>query len=78
MTESLTPRRTDQGWIIDMPPEMARAAGVADGSMIVLYLHEGSVKAEILAPPTAELKASVRQIHEEFKDAFEEMKRLGD
>ena len=61
-----------------MSPEMARAAGVADGSLIVLYLKDGCVSAEILPPPTEEMRRSVQESIDKFGDAFAEMKRLGD
>jgi hypothetical protein len=78
MSTLLTPNKTEQGWVVTMSPEMARAAGVAEGSLIVLYLKEGSVSAEILPPPTEEMQRSVQESIDKFADAFAEMKRLGD
>lgn len=74
----LTPNKTEQGWVVTMSPEMARAAGVAEGSLIVLYLKDGNVSAEILPPPTEEMRRSVQESIDKFGDAFAEMKRLGD
>lgn len=68
-----------RGWIIEVPAEMARAMGVAEGSVIVLYpSHEGGMSYEVLPPLSPEMKASVLETCEEFREAFEEMKRLGD
>ena len=78
MTGSLTPRKTEQGWVIDMPAEMAEALGVAEESLVVLYSKDGQIQAEILPPPSPELKESVRRIHEKYRETFEELKRLGD
>lgn len=78
MSTLLTPNKTEQGWVVTMSPEMARAAGVAEGSLIMLYLKEGSVSAEILPPPTEEMRRSVQESIDKFGDAFAEMKRLGD
>jgi hypothetical protein len=78
MSGSLTPTKAEWGWVIVMTPEMSQQAGVAENSLIVLHLAEGKVSAEILPPATAEMKDSVRQISEKFREAFEEMKRLGD
>lgn len=78
MSQMLTPTRTEQGWVIVMTPEMSQQAGVAENSLIVLHLNEGGISAEILPPATSEMKESVRQISEKFREAFEEMKRLGD
>ena len=61
-----------------MTPEMARAANVAEGSYVVLYLSDGNVTAEVLPPATEEMKESVERSIDKFGDAFAEMKRLGD
>jgi len=75
---ALTPLKTDLGWIVEMPHDMAQAVGVADGSVVVLHTKAGSIEVEILPPPTAELKEAARRINEKHGAAFEEMKRLGD
>jgi hypothetical protein len=64
--------------VITMTPEMVRAAGVAEGSHIALYLSDGAVATEILPPASPELRAEVHRITDKFRDAFVEMKRLGD
>ena len=63
---------------MDVPPEMAAAMGVEEGSIIVLYPREGGMSYEILPPLPPEMKASVSETCEQFKEAFAEMKRLGD
>lgn len=79
MDSSPTYIKTDAaGWVITMTPEMAQVAGVAEGSLVVFHFKDGSVAAEILPPPTDELRAEVRGIADEFADAFAEMKRRGD
>lgn len=78
MSDLLTPQRTERGWVVAMTPEMAHEAGVADGSYLVFYLREGQVSAEIFPPATNEMKRSVEESIDKFKDAFAEMKRLGD
>ena len=79
MSASLTNiQPTDSGWVLDMTPEMVRVAGVEPGSVIVFYLKDGTVAADILPPARDKLRAEVREIAEEFSDAFAEMKRRGD
>ncbi|MBA2645924.1 MAG: hypothetical protein H0U81_03905 [Pyrinomonadaceae bacterium] len=76
MSESLTPIRTeDAGWVIAMPPDMARVVGVAENSQIALYIASGKVVAEILPPAPPEIKEKARRIADKFQDAFAEMKR---
>jgi hypothetical protein len=67
-----------KSWVVDMTPEMARAANVAEGSLVVLSFKDGDVTAEILPPPDERLREEVRQVAAEFGDVFAEMKRRGD
>jgi hypothetical protein len=78
MNSTSIPQKTDIGWVVDVPSEIAQALGVADGSIAILYAKDGRLEVEILPPPSNELVESVRQTHEQFKEAFDEMKRLGD
>ena len=47
--------RTDQGWIIWAPLDMADVMGVAPGSIVVLYPRKGGIEVEVLPPPSPEL-----------------------
>ncbi len=78
MIGSDIPQKTEQGWAINIPPEFAQALGVAEGSIALLHAKQGKIEIEILPPPSAELIQSSRRIYEKYKEAFEEMKRLGD
>lgn len=78
MSGTLTPQKTDIGWVIEIPSEMAYTLGVAEGSLAVLHAKASGLEVEILSPPSPELENSVRRIYEKYKEAFEEMKRLGD
>jgi hypothetical protein len=78
MSITTTPQKTDLGWVIEVPYEMAQVLGVGEGSLAVLHAKDGSIEVEILPPPSPELEESARRIYEKYKDAFEEMKRLGD
>ena len=50
MSDVLTPEKTGRGWVMDIPPEMAAAMGVEEGSIIILYPHGGGMGYEILPP----------------------------
>ena len=78
MNETITPKKTGLGWVIHLPAEMARDMKVAEGSLAVLHPKPSGLDVEILPPPSAELKDSVRRIHDKYREAFEEMMRLGD
>jgi hypothetical protein len=78
MSVTTIPQKTDLGWVVDVPDEIAQALGVAQGSMAILHPNKGRLEVEILLPPSEELVKSVRRTSEKFKEAFDEMKRLGD
>jgi hypothetical protein len=79
MTSTLTPRKTDLNWAVEIPPEIPQALGIAEGSIALLSPRDGKLEVvEILPPPSPELEERVRYIYEQNKEAFEEMKRRGD
>jgi hypothetical protein len=78
MAEVLIPKKSERGWIIQMTPEMAREAGAAEGSCLIVYLGAGGISVEIVPPATDEIKSSVARSIDKLGDAFAEMKRLGD
>src|SRR5438270_743359 len=53
---------------MDIPPEMAKASGVDEGSRIILYPHEGGMSYEILPLLSLGMQAPVLQTCEEFKE----------
>ncbi len=70
--------KSDKGWIIEFPDEFAETIGVEKKSIGLLGYKNGKVEVEVLPPPSPELEKSVDRIFDKYKDAFEEMKRLGD
>ena len=70
--------KTEPGWIFEIPLDMAQAMGVAEGSVMVLYPKKDSIEAEVLPPLSPDWAAALDETYAEHKDAFEEMKRLGD
>jgi len=70
-------RRREPGWFLDMPADMAAAAGFAPGSLLTIYAKQGSLRVEVL-PPSPELAAAVERSLSQHGEAFEELKRLGD
>ena len=79
MSELLTPTQVEENsWVIEMTPEIARQVKVEEGSYLVFHISEGKVSAEILPPASPEIDEFVRRISEKHREAFAEMKRLGD
>lgn len=79
MSQTLAPSKTNLSWAVELPPAIAEALGVAEGSIAVLHTNNGTLELdEILPPASRDLKHAVRRIYEENKEVFEELKRLGD
>jgi hypothetical protein len=69
--------KSDKGWIVELPDDFSQEIGVEKGSIAVLRGSEGKIEAEIIAP-SPEIKKSVDRIYDKWKDAFTEIKRIGD
>lgn len=79
MAETITPQKTGLGWVMEIPPEMAKILKVEPGSLAILYpKEEGILETEILAPPSDELKEDFERLFNKYRETFEELKRLGD
>jgi hypothetical protein len=78
MSSPTIPQKTVLGWVVDVPNEIAQELGVPEGSIAIIHAKDGRLELEILPPPPNELTESVRLTYEQFKEAFDEMKRLGD
>ena len=78
MSQTLTPQKTDMGWIIEIPNEIAMALNVAQGSIALLYPKEGSLETEILPPPSPEMQSEFERLYNKYEDTLEELKEIGD
>ncbi len=76
--DAITIQKSDKGWIIELPDDFTQDIGVEKGSIAVLYGSNGKVETEIIPPPSKKLRDISKRISAKYKDAFEEMKRLGD
>lgn len=74
----LTLKRSEKGWIVELPEDFTDTLGVEKGSMAVLYAGEGKIEADIIPPASKKLKDLSRRISVKYKDAFGEIKRVGD
>jgi hypothetical protein len=77
MSEQAIIQKSEIGWIIEIPDEFAEKVGIEKNSIGLLGCRDGKIEVEILPPGSAELEKSVDRILVKYKDAFEEMKRLG-
>lgn len=63
------------GWVVEMPPEVARDLGLSEKTAVALYANAGNITAEILPPLPADLVVIAEQVLDEDEEFFEEMKR---
>ena len=77
MSNTLAPPKKGLSWAVEIPAEVARSMGIAEGSIAVLHPENGNFEVEILAP-SQEIKEAAQRISEKYKETFEELKRLGD
>ena len=75
--ELKTVRVEKDTWILEVPPEVCRKEGFADGTLISLTLKNDSISGVYLKP-TKEIDDFVDQVIEDEREYFEEMKRIGD
>lgn len=64
-------------WILEVPPEVCRKEGFADGTLVSLTLKNDSISGVYLKPKK-EIDDFVDQVIEDEREYFEEMKRIGD
>ena len=77
MTNVKILQKTGRGWIIEIDDDFASELGVPKGSIALMNARNGKIETEILSP-SPELEKTIDRIFNKYKEAFEEMKRLGD
>jgi hypothetical protein len=78
MAGVITPQKTELGWVMEIPAEMAAILNVEPGSIAVIHPKEGALETEILPPPSAELKEDFERLFNKYRETCEELKRIGD
>ena len=77
-TEQLkTVRQEKNTWILELPAEVCRREGFADGTLVSLTFKNGAIQSSFIKP-SVEIESFLDRVVEEEKEYFEEMKRLGD
>jgi hypothetical protein len=78
MAGMLTPHKAGEGWVLEIPAEMAATLKVDPKSIVILYPREGALETEILPPPSVELESDFERLFSKYQKTFEELKRIGD
>jgi hypothetical protein len=64
-------------WILEVPAEICRNEGFAEGTLVSLTLSNNSISAKYLKP-SKEINDFVDSVIADESEYFEEMKRIGD
>jgi hypothetical protein len=78
MIDTLEKTEKYSSWIIEIPSDIAKQEGYAEGSKVILTFQNGNIKPEILPPTTDEIKKEVSRIIGKYDQTFQELKRIGD
>jgi len=74
----IMPQKTELGWVLEIPAEMAAILKVEPGSIAVIHPKEGALETQILPAPSAELKEDFERLFNKYRETCEELKRIGD
>jgi hypothetical protein len=64
-------------WTVEVPPEIVKAQGLAEGALATFTIRDGQIEGQIITP-SEKLKEISKRILEESREVYEELKRLGD
>jgi len=74
----IMPQKTELGWVMEIPAEMAAILKVEPGSIAVIHPKEGALETQILPAPSAELKEDFERLFNKYRETCEELKGIGD
>lgn len=65
-------------WILEVPPEVCRKEGFAEGTMVSLTIKNSGIQANFIKPPSEKIKEISDRLLKKNHKLYEEMKKLGD
>ena len=66
MIETLEKTKKYSSWIIEMPSDIAKQEGYAEGSKVILTFQNGKIIPKLLPPTSEEIKREVSRIVEKY------------
>lgn len=70
-------RQGKNTWTLEVPAEVCRKEGFAEGTLVSLTLRNSGIQTSHIRP-SAETESFLDRVFEEDKEYFKEMKRIGD
>lgn len=64
-------------WILELPAEVCKREGFAEGTMVSLTFKDGGILSSIIRP-TEDSKKSAKRFIEKYGDFMKEMNKVGD
>ncbi len=75
--ELKTVKQEKDTWILEVPVEICRHEGFAEGTLISLTFKNGGILTSYI-PPSGEAKASAKRFVDKYGDFMKEMEEIGD
>lgn len=65
-------------WILELPAEICREEGFAEGTLISLTIKNSGIQASFVKPPSEKLREISKRLLKKNHKLYEELKRIGD
>ncbi len=73
-----TVKQDKDTWILELPAEICRREGFAEGTLVSLTIKNSGIQASFIKPPAKKLQAISKKLLKKNHKLYEELKRLGD
>ncbi len=65
-------------WILELPAEICRKEGFAEGTLVSLTIKNSGIQASFVKPPAQKLQEISKRLLKKNHKLYEELKRIGD
>lgn len=65
-------------WVLELPAEICRKEGFAEGTLVSLIIKDSGIQASFIKPPSKKLQEISKRLLKENHKLYEELKRVGD
>jgi len=65
-------------WILEVPAEVCRKEGFAEGTMVSLTIKNSEIQASFIRPPSEKIQDISNRLLKKNHKLYEEMKKIGD
>ena len=65
-------------WIVELPAELCRREGFAEGTMASFTFKDGAIQASYISPPAKKLRDISQKLLVQDRKLYAELKRIGD